>query len=269
METLEHAPPQETQQQNQKSPITKENLMGFLNRYYLDGEIERTRVSYSHDTQVLTTSFRSTDESIVGTVDLKAFPFHRDFDVAIHDTTRLKKLIGILEQDIDMELEWVHEPVSIYFTDDFKKVRYILGNKVAISKVSGEPNADIDWNIEFDLEPTFVSNFKSGVKALEHGSFAIDTSDDGRMKIVLGYMNRGSNNSVNLYPDPDTFNFSPKPNKPLVFNGKRCTKMFSANDGSVESRCQISSDMEIMKMTFSNDQFNSTYYMSAINPGNM
>ena len=249
--------------------FSKSKIQGFLDRYYLDGEIERTRVEYSPNSQTLRTAFRSTDESVTGVVTLKEFDFDREFDIAIHDTTRLRKLIGVLEDQIDINLEWVHEPVSIYFVDDFKKVRFILGQKAAIPKVNGTPNVDIDWNIEFDLKPMFIKNFKSAVKALENGSFAVDVSDDGRMKLVLGYMTRGSNNSINLYPDPDVFKFSPKPNKPLVFNATKCTKMLSANADSTNSRCKISSTMDVMKFEFESDTFESTYYISAINPGNM
>ena len=81
--------------------INKVKLQSIINKYYLNGLIEKVRWTIKDD--VIYVNFVSPSSDIVGSIEGKGFTI-KDATVAIYDTTRLLRLLSVTNQDLFVDL---------------------------------------------------------------------------------------------------------------------------------------------------------------------
>ena len=81
--------------------MQKSKLDRFIQKYNLGGNVNS--VKWKSDGDTLTTSFVTPDKSLLGNVKVEKFPFE-DAELGVYQTDQLKSLIGVLGDDISMDL---------------------------------------------------------------------------------------------------------------------------------------------------------------------
>jgi len=273
-QTIEESEQRESQGQNEEEnsafPFSKDRFLDFIERYHLGGEIERVRINVLDDVtggeavRTLQTVFVSDDHTVHGNVRLRDFQFE-ECEVGVLQTSRLKKLVNVLEEDINISLQSMGGRTNgIVFEDEFKQVRFSLAEKKLIDEVPQSPKRVPEFNIGFDLDEEFMNSFKSGIRALSSNLFRVDTTPTGELKIVLGWSNRGSSNNITFYPDTDMLDFNPNDGSPLVFRGDLYNEILNSNSGCEVRRCEIS-DEGLLRLHFEDEDFLNTYHVAAEN----
>jgi hypothetical protein len=236
----------------------KQRLEDFINRYYLNGEVNH--VALNVEDGVLTSEFLSSDNSIVGNIELRGFPLE-DAELGIYETENLKKILRVLEDDFDIEIvTGAGRPVSLRFIDDFKEAVFRLGELRIIPNVPDLKHVPkFQINMEFDEE--FVDNFQKAAKALKQESnlFSVSTSPEG-VEITVGYTSMGNTNQITLHPEVDSFTPFEKDN--TVFYSDKFSEILSANSDVEGGTWEISQD-GLSRIRFSGEDFDVLYYLVA------
>ena len=81
--------------------MQKSKLNRFIQKYNLGGNVNSVKWKSSSDT--LTTTFVTPDKSLLGTVKVDKFPFD-EAELGIYQTDQLKSLIGVLGDDVSLDL---------------------------------------------------------------------------------------------------------------------------------------------------------------------
>ena len=81
--------------------MQKSKLDRFIQKYNLGGNVNS--VKWKSDGSVLSTSFVTPDKSLLGNVKVDKFSFD-SAELGIYQTDQLKSLIGVLGDDISLDL---------------------------------------------------------------------------------------------------------------------------------------------------------------------
>ena len=81
--------------------MQKSKLDRFIQKYNLGGNVNS--VKWKSDSDTLTTTFVTPDKSLLGTVRVDKFSFE-DSEIGVYLTDRLKSLIGVLGDDVSLNL---------------------------------------------------------------------------------------------------------------------------------------------------------------------
>ena len=81
--------------------MQKTKLNKFIQKYNLGGNVNS--VKWKSNSNKLTTSFVTPDKSLLGEVAVSNFGFE-DAELGVYQTDQLQKLIGVLGEDISINL---------------------------------------------------------------------------------------------------------------------------------------------------------------------
>ena len=84
--------------------MNKNNLLRFIQKYSLGGVIES--VAWNAEGNKLSVRFISDDKTMLGEVDFDGFT-STPFNIGIYTTSLLKNLVGILDSDINLNVDTV------------------------------------------------------------------------------------------------------------------------------------------------------------------
>ena len=111
--------------------MQKTKLNKFIQKYNLGGNVNS--VKWKSNSNKLTTSFLTTDKSLLGEVAVSNFGFE-DAELGVYQTDQLQKLIGVLGEDISINLsKFGDKVVSLNVESDAVSVDYVLSDLSVIS----------------------------------------------------------------------------------------------------------------------------------------
>jgi len=153
-----------------------------------------------------------------------------DTEIGITDTTQLKSLLGVLNEEVELELiseENSNRTTSISINDKFTKVNYMLGELTTIPNtppLKGIP----EFQIEIPITKEFVDRFIKAKNALSDAeTFTLVQGNDDKLKLIIGYSSINSNRisiDIEANPDKDKLNGTP-----LSFSAKYFKEVLHAN----------------------------------------
>jgi hypothetical protein len=82
--------------------INKLELQSVINKYFLNGMVES--VKWNIEDNALTIDFQSPNKDMIGCVKHTNFPLENS-EIAVYDTSKLNKLLGIASGEVVLELE--------------------------------------------------------------------------------------------------------------------------------------------------------------------
>ena len=111
--------------------MQKTKLNRFIQKYNLGGNVNS--VKWKSDGNSLSTSFVTPDKSLLGEVQVDNFSFD-DAELGVYQTEQLQKLIGVLGDDISMDLLKIGDKsVSLNIKNGSVSIDYVLSDLSVIA----------------------------------------------------------------------------------------------------------------------------------------
>lgn len=235
--------------------MKKNKLETFIKKYYLGGYIEKLMLT--SDGSELSTTCVSDAGNAAGHICGSKFDFKK-FKVGINDTSKLKSLLSVLSEDIDLEIvnNDDDEPVSLKLSDGKSDINFMLSDSVANIKTFEIPK---DADVEIKITEDFVSRFIKAQSALpEVESFSLLLDKKNKLKFVLGYVENINSNCVTL--EVETVN-GKDTIEPTHFPSKYLKEILLANSEMGESvlRIKKSKNQTVASISFKNDELTCDY----------
>lgn len=235
--------------------MKKSNLQNFINKYFLAGAAESVKLSVKDNK--LSTNFITADQTVIGQVEFNDFK-KDDIDFGVYTTGQFIKLLSAVDEDIDLTFNTVDNKVySLTVDDSVTKANYMLSDLSVIQQV---PNLKTlpAFDVVIDLTKDFTSKFIKAKNALpDADNFAVE-SDGTTTNIIINHSNVNTNKITFKVTTTQA-----KSMTPVCFSAKLFKEILIANTDCVGT-LEISSK-GLGRVTLTNKDFNTTYYLVKLN----
>lgn len=233
--------------------MEKSNINRFVQKYTLSGLVESVKWETKDNT--LSTSFISDDKSVLGEVKYKDFNYD-DQEFGIYDTSKLLKMMGILDTDIEFSVDDVGgKPVSLKLQDNLTHVNYMLADLSVIPSVPDLKQLP-DFDVSIKLDSKFINRFIGAKGALSDENNFTFTYKDDKAQIVLGYSSRNTNR-ISIDVDCET---EKDEVDPISFSAIYLKEILVANKEATDATLKISTE-GLAHISFKVDDYEASYYL--------
>ena len=235
--------------------MQKSKLDRFIQKYNLGGNVNS--VKWKSDGSTLSTSFVTPDKSLLGNVKVDKFPFE-DVELGIYQTDQLKSLIGVLGDDISLDLsKFGDKAVSLKVKNGPVSVDYVLSDLSVIPDPPALKRLP-EFGTKIKLDTKFINTFVKGKAALSDiDTFTILNGKSG-VEVVIGYSSTNTNR-VNIPVETTSTNLE----KPISFNANLFKEVLVANKECTSAVLEVSNE-GLAKVNFKVDDYDSTYFIVAM-----
>ena len=224
--------------------MNKKELLGFISRYSLGGNVES--VKWKSDGDTLITNFVSTDKTLKGIIKGKVGNITND-EIGIFETSQLIRMLTILQDDMDVSTS----KTSLMFRDKFTNFSYVLSDLDVIPKV---PKLKMTPSFTATIKITdhFVDRFVKSYGALPDSDFFTIEADVIGKQLMFGYSNTNTNRiSFDIETDSDI--------NTIHFSSNLVREILVANKGT-EGTLEIS-PVGLARLKFKNNLYESEYLL--------
>ncbi len=241
--------------------MKKQVLNTFIDKYSLNGSIESVKWVVDNKNKQIKTSSISDDKNALSYVTIKDDAGLVDSEFGINDTTKLKKLLNVLTEEVGIAFNKREEKiVSLSLNSEGTDVQYVTADLSVIPKVPDLKKLP-PFNLEIPLTKEFVTTFvkaKSALSDVDTMTFSKDKKD--KIKLTIGYSNVNSNHiNIDVKPSEGKDSLG----KTIHFSAKYLKEILTSNSDCENAVLKIS-DHGILHVEFNNDLFNSSYYLIEI-----
>ena len=236
--------------------MQKSKLSRFIQKYNLGGNVNS--VKWKSDGTTLSTSFVTPDKSLLGNVSVDKFDFD-SAELGIYQTDQLKSLIGVLGDDISLDLTSAGDrAVSLKVKNDNVSVDYVLSDLSVIPDPPALKRLP-DFQTKVKLDSSFIDTFIKGKSALSDvDMFTFVNDKAGKLNAVIGYSSTNTNR-VNIPVETTTNGLTDA----VTFNANLFKEMLVANKDCKSAVLEVSNE-GLAKVNFKIDDYDSTYYIVAM-----
>lgn len=241
--------------------MKKETINTFTNKYSLNGTIESVKWTVDSKAKEIKTSSISDDKNVLSFVTIKNIEGLTDAELGVNDTSKLKKMISVLDEEITVEyVKREDKIVALTLQSNEVDVQYVTADLNVIPSVPALKKLP-DFNLEIPLSKEFVGTFIKAKNSLpDVDTFTLLTDKKGKLKLIIGYSNINSNRiNVDLKPKDG----KDKLGKTLHFSANYLKEILTSNSDCENAVLKIS-DAGLAHVEFSNDNFVSNYYLVEI-----
>ena len=241
--------------------MKKINLLTFISKYNLSNVEQAKFTSNTLDKQ-LSTSFITEDKSVIGKVVFKEFnnDDSEDFEVAIGETSKLKSLLSVLEEEFTFKIKRCDDtPVSISLKDKSTVIDYVLCDPHIVATAPTLKTIP-EYDIEIVCDKDFVTKFIKAKNALSDANTFALVYEDNKLNIYIGH---SGNNTNRVRLDVKAVDGKNKVNRIIHFSAKYFKEIISANSETTEFKLYISSK-GLAKVEFDTTEFYSEYFFKEI-----
>jgi hypothetical protein len=246
--------------------MEKKQIETFIKKYNVGGLIEQVRWNNDGQDNLLATSMTS-DRKLFASVSLeKGASFFKDVEIAIQDTTKLKKMLVPLADNVSFSLD-IDE-------NDATRVRQLIGDdgKNIMNYQTAQPGV-LDsvpkmknippFEVEIELTPEFVDTFGKSFSALgdDQALFTLVMSKKKKMDMVIGFKQKNLSDRIAMEVVAKDGKDVVK--NPIGFNAKHLKEILVANN-DVENPVLYISEAGLANINFVKDGYKSQYYMIKI-----
>ena len=235
--------------------MQKSKLDKFIQKYNLGGNVNSVKWRSNGDT--LSTSFVTPDKSLLGKVKVDKFSFD-SAELGIYQTDQLKSLIGVLGDDISLDLTSAGDrAVSLNVKNGAISIDYVLSDLSVIPDPPALKRLP-EFGTKIKLDTKFINTFVKGKAALSDiDTFTILNGKSG-VEVVIGYSSTNTNR-VNIPVETETSDL----NTPISFNANLFKEVLIANRECTSAILEVSNE-GLAKVNFKVDDYDSTYYVVAM-----
>ena len=224
--------------------IKKSELLGFISRYALGGNVES--VKWKTDSDKIITNFVSTDKTLKGTIEAKTIGTFND-EFGIFETSQLVRMLSILDDSIEVS----SSKTSLMFKDKFTDFSFVLADLDVIPKVPSLKMTP-SFTSTIKIDDNFVTRFVKSYGALPDSDFFTIESDVIGRKIMFGYSNTNTNRisfDIDTNDDIQTIHFSSNLVREIIVANK-------GTEGTLEI-----SPVGLARIKFNNSLYKSEYLL--------
>jgi len=234
--------------------MEKTRLDRFVQKYNLGGNAEQVKWSFK-DNKVMT-DFVTEDRSLKGLVIMNNMHFDT-MDIGIYDTAQLQRLLGVLGEDITVDINRVGDrAVALNIKNGSVSVDFNLSD-LSIIPDSQKMKSIPDFGTQIKIDSKFIETFIKSKAALpDTQTFSIISKKDVPT-IVVGYA-KTNTNRVNIPVETITWDIT----DPVTFNAEMFKEILVANKECKSAVLEIST-AGLARVNFKVDDYDSTYYLVA------
>ena len=235
--------------------MQKSKLDRFIQKYNLGGNVNS--VKWKSDGNTLSTSFVTPDKSLLGNVKVDKFSFD-SAELGIYQTDQLKSLIGVLGDDISLNLtKFGDKAVTLTVKNGPVSVDYVLSDLSVIADPPALKRLP-EFGTKIKLDTKFINTFVKGKAALSDiDTFTILNGKSG-VEVVIGYSSTNTNR-VNIPVETESSDL----NTPISFNANLFKEVLVANRECTSATLEVSTE-GLARVNFKVDDYDSTYYVVAM-----
>ena len=235
--------------------MQKSKLDKFIQKYNLGGNVNS--VKWKSNGSSLSTSFVTPDKSLLGNVTVDKFSFD-SAELGIYQTDQLKSLIGVLGDDISLDLTSAGDrAISLNVKNGAISIDYVLSDLSVIPDPPALKRLP-EFGTKIKLDTKFINTFVKGKAALSDiDSFTILNGKSG-IEVVIGYSSTNTNR-VNIPVETTSSNLE----NPISFNANLFKEILVANKECTSAVLEVSNE-GLAKVNFKVDDYDSTYYVVAM-----
>jgi hypothetical protein len=235
--------------------MQKSKLDRFIQKYNLGGNVNSVKWKSNGDT--LTTSFVTPDKSLLGNVKVDKFQFD-SAELGIYQTDQLKSLIGVLGDDISLDLTSAGDrAISLNVKNGAISIDYVLSDLSVIPDPPALKRLP-EFGTQIKLDIKFINTFIKGKAALSDiDTFTILNGKSG-VEVVIGYSSTNTNR-VNIPVETTTNDIT----EPITFNANLFKEVLVANRECTSAVFEVSNE-GLAKVNFKVDDYDSTYFIVAM-----
>ncbi len=232
--------------------MNKSKLNRFVEKYHLSGNVNSVALKTSGDS--LSTRFMSGDKSLLGELSMVNWDF-KDSEIGVYDTEQFVKLLGVLGDDVKLELSVSGDKaVALKISDNDASVNYMLSDLSVINKPPKLKNVP-EFELKLKVDSTFIKKFIAGKSALvETDTFTVITDSD-KVKVVIGYSSINTNR-VTIPVETETYESMEN----VSFNANLFKDVLVANKECESATLEVSSQ-GLGRINFKVDDYDVTYYL--------
>ena len=236
--------------------MQKSKLDKFIQKYNLGGNVNSVKWKSNGDT--LSTSFVTPDKSLLGNVKVDKFSFDSS-ELGIYQTDQLKSLIGVLGDDISLDLTSAGDrAVSLNVKNGVISIDYVLSDLSVIPDPPALKRLP-EFGTQIKLDTKFINTFVKGKAALSDiDTFTILNGKSGGVEVVIGYSSTNTNR-VNIPVETTSSSLE----KPISFNANLFKEVLVANKECTSAVLEVSNE-GLAKVNFKVDDYDSTYFIVAM-----
>lgn len=225
--------------------MDKGKLLNFINKYSLNGLCNT--VKWTAKSRGLITDFITEDKNILGKVAVKGVNFP-DGQFGVYNTKALVKILGILQNEIDLEVE----DSALSLKDESVSAKFLLASLDIINDPPAATPPEFDF--DFDINSVFIDKFLKARSALDEATIFAFTMEDDKPVIVLNYAEHNTDRIIIPLPNVD-HNIG----SPLLFNIDNFKEILAANKDCISGKVHVSS-LGLMMLKFQGEDIMSMYY---------
>ena len=162
--------------------ISKHDLQSVIGKYHLNGLVES--VKWTIEDNALNIDFQSPNKDMIGRVNHADFPLE-DGEMAVYDTSKLNKLLGVTSGELFLELEKTQKVFTKLIISDMNyTLNFSLTDLLLISSV-GEITESGEYEIISELDSESISAIIKAHNALESDNVIVNIDKDLDLQDVL------------------------------------------------------------------------------------
>jgi len=239
--------------------INKITLQSVIGKYYLNGLVES--VKWTTENNALEIDFQSPNKDMIGRVKHTNFPLE-DSEIAVYDTSKLNKLLGITSGEVVLELE---KQQSIYtkliISDLNYTLNFSLTDLLMIQEI-GEVTDPNNYEIQGELGSEEITAIVRAHNALESDNVIvkIDKNLDNEDVLVMSFGDVSNHTNKIDYQIPNsTLDNVPYGTK-IPFNSALIKNILNNNKDAESASLKVNSQ-GLMKLEFTGEDWESFYYI--------
>lgn len=239
--------------------INKGKLQSIIGKYYLNGMNES--VKWDTEDNTLTIDFQSPNKDMIGRVVSTDFPLENS-EIAVYDTSKLNKLLGIANGDIFLSLEKQKEVFTkLTLQDATYTLNFSLTDLLLIQSI-GEVTDPDNYEIVADMGAEEISAIIKAHNALESDNMVvhIDRDLDGEDVLVLTFGDNSNHTNKIDYQVPTATLDSVPYGTEIPFNSAMVRTVLNNNKDADKATMKINLQ-GLMKLEFEGEDWKSVYYL--------
>ena len=181
-----------------------------------------------------------------------------DTEIGVNDTSKLQKLLGVLDEEITITFNKNDSKVtSLTFASGDTEAQYVTADLNVIPNVPALKKLP-PFNLEIPLTKEFISTFIRAKDALKDAdNFTLTKDKNDKIKLTVGFSKVNSNRVIVDVKANDAANSL---GKTLHFSAKYLKEILTSNDDCENAVLKVS-DAGLAHIQFKNDLFDCDYYL--------
>jgi hypothetical protein len=243
--------------------IKKSQLITFISKYSLGGTVEAVKFVAKTGDSSLNVGCISEEKSFLGKIQMLNFAATEDLEIGIHETSKLKNLLGVLGEDIDLDPVKADDGrvVSLVISDADTQVAFSTADLDVIPAV---PNLKTlpPFSVEITVDKDFSTKFIKSKNALSDvDSFTIVPGKDKKVSLILGYNATINTNRVTMTiktaAGKDTLD------RAISFSAKHFKEILAANS-EVDATTLFIAEKGLAYVKFEKGDYKAEYFMPEV-----